>query len=232
MGSCHRWSRCSTSRSLSGWATSTSTSRLTAAAGETVVVVGESGAGKTTLLRLIAGIERPDTGRIVLGDEVYFDASAGVNVDAWQRNVGYVPQAYTLFPHLSVEENVAFGLRAQGIGRASALQRAARALDQLGIAGYGAARPSDLSGGQQQRVAIARALVLAPAVLLLDEPLSALDAATRRAVRQELRQALAQASCVTLYVTHAPAEAIGPGDRVVTLDHGRVVPFGDSAGVV
>jgi molybdate transport system ATP-binding protein len=197
---------------------------LTAAAGDTVVVVGESGSGKTTLLRLIAGIEQPDTGRIVVGDHVYVDTTRGTVMPAWERDIGYVPQDYTLFPHLTVEQNVAFGLRALGMGREPASQCAARALDRMGIAEFAAARPRDLSGGQQQRVAIARALVLDPAVLLLDEPLSALDLATRQSIRHELRQLLANPSCVTLYVTHAPTEVVDRGDRIVTLDHGHVVP--------
>lgn len=205
---------------------------LSVAAGETVVVMGESGAGKTTLLRLIAGIDRPDTGRIIVGDDVYVDTASGIVLPAWQRDVGYVPQEYTLFPHLTALDNVAFGLRAQGIGRGSAVPRATRALDQMGIADYAPARPSELSGGQQQRVAIARALVLDPAVLLLDEPLSALDLATRRSIRHELRQALTRLSCVTLYVTHAPAEALSPGDRVVVLERGHVAHLDNRDAVV
>ncbi|MGH7594353.1 MAG: ABC transporter ATP-binding protein [Gemmatimonadales bacterium] len=197
-----------------------------AAAGETLVVVGESGSGKTTLLKLLAGIDRPDSGRIIVAGQPYFDGRRQVDVPAWERMVGFVPQDYALFPHLSVRENVAFGLRAQGISGAAAAPRVMRSLEQFGIGDLAAARPSELSGGQQQRVAIARALVLEPALLLLDEPLSALDLGTRQAIRTELRRVLKSLSCVTVYVTHAPSEALVLGDRIVVLEDGRVAQAG------
>ena len=197
-----------------------------AAPGCTTVIVGESGAGKTTLLRLAAGLDQPDRGRIVLDGEVYAEPEAGVAVPAWRRDVGYVAQDYALFPHLTVEQNVAFGLRARGLGRAARAPRVAEALRRAGIADLGRRRPSMLSGGQQQRAALARALVLDPRLLLLDEPLAALDLQTRRVVRGELRDLLRALGCVTLYVTHSPIEALLFGDRIVVIESGRVSQTG------
>jgi molybdate transport system ATP-binding protein len=195
---------------------------LIAAPGSTTVVVGESGAGKTTLLRLAAGLDQPERGRIVLDGEVYADPAGGVAVPAWRRDVGYVAQDYALFPHLTVEQNVAFGLRAGGASRGTVAPRVAGALRRAGIADLGRRRPAMLSGGQQQRVALARALVLDPRLLLLDEPLAALDLQTRRLIRSELRELLRALGCVTLYVTHSPIEALVLGDRIVVIEAGRV----------
>jgi molybdate transport system ATP-binding protein len=197
-----------------------------AALGSTTVLVGESGAGKTTALRLMAGLDRLDGGFVTLGERRYGDAAAGLHRPAWQRDIGYVAQDYALFPHLSVAENVAFGLRAARVRRAEIGPRVARALALLGIEGL-ARRPShQLSGGQQQRVALARALVLGPALLLLDEPLSSLDLQTRRSVRGELRALLQRLPCVTVYVTHSPVEALVFGDQIVVLEAGRVAQAG------
>ena len=195
---------------------------LTAPSGSTSVVVGESGSGKTTLLRTLAGLDRPERGRIVVDGETWFDSGSDVDVPARERSVGYVAQDYALFPHLSALENVAFGLRARGASRRAASRRAAEALDGMGVGALGRRRPGQLSGGQQQRVALARALVGEPALLLLDEPLSALDASTRRAVRVELRRLLADLPCTTIYVTHSPAEALAFGEQVTVLEAGRV----------
>ena len=200
---------------------------LTVPAGSTLVVVGESGAGKTTLLRLFAGLDHPDRGRIALGDEVYFDAARRVTVPSWQRAIGFVPQDYALFPHLTVFENVAFGLRALHMPRAVTLRRATGALEQLGIEALASRHPRELSGGQQQRVALARALVLEPRLLLLDEPLSALDLRNRQGVRTELRRTLAALPCVTVYVTHTPTEALTLGDRIAVLENGSLTQIGD-----
>jgi molybdate transport system ATP-binding protein len=191
-----------------------------------MVVVGESGSGKTTLLRLLAGLMHPDGGRIAVDGVVWFDGGAGGTVPAPDRPVGYVSQDYALFPHLSAAENVAFGLRAQGIAARNVTSRAAAALERLGIGALGQRRPHQLSGGQQQRVAIARAIVLEPRVLLLDEPLSALDAQTRRATRAELRRLLAGLPCMTIYVTHSPAEALAFGEQITVLEAGRVSQCG------
>ncbi len=187
-----------------------------------IVLVGESGSGKTTLLRIVAGLLTPDRGRIALGARALDDVSAGLHVPARERQVGYVPQDYALFPHLSVRENVGFGLRARG-DRGRALRgRVERALERLGVAALAERWPHQLSGGQQQRVALARALVLEPEILLLDEPLAALDLPTRRAVRGELRRLLGELSCVSVFVTHSPAEALAFGERIAVLESGRV----------
>jgi molybdate transport system ATP-binding protein len=199
---------------------------LTVRRGETTVLVGESGAGKSTVLRLVAGLEHPDEGRIALDDQVYADPAAGVVVPAWRRSVGVVFQDYALFPHLSVAENVRFGLRASGIPKAESRRRVGAILDRLAVADLAGRAIAGLSGGQQQRVALARALVLDPDVLLLDEPLSALDLRTRRSIRGELRQLLRRLPCVTLYVTHNPVEAMFFGERIVVLERGRVTQSG------
>ena len=194
--------------------------------GETTVLVGESGAGKTTLLRLVAGLDQPDEGRLALDARVWADTAAGVVLPAWRRSVGYVFQDYALFPHLSVGENVAFGLRAGGAGRRESADRTRAILERLGIADLAGRKVAGLSGGQQQRVALARALVLDPEVLLLDEPLSALDLRTRRGVRGELRRLLRGLTCRTLYVTHNPVEAMFFGERLVVLERGRITQSG------
>jgi molybdate transport system ATP-binding protein len=194
--------------------------------GGILVLVGESGAGKSTVLRLLAGLEAPDEGRIQVDDRSWFDARAGVSLASWRREVGYVPQDYALFPHLSVLDNVGFGLRAQGLPGRDVRSRAQRALARLQIADLERRRPDEISGGQRQRVALARALVTEPRLLLLDEPLSALDLQTRRVLRAELRRLLAELPCVTVYVTHAPLEATAFGERMVVLEHGRASQSG------
>ncbi len=189
-----------------------------------MVLVGESGAGKTTLLRLIAGLLAPDHGTIEVDGERWHGPDG--SLPAARRAIGYVPQDHALFPHLTAAGNVAFGLSAQGLPRYAVRARVAAGLERLGIGGLASRRPHTLSGGQQQRVALARALVLEPRVLLLDEPLSALDAPTRRVVRGELRALLATLPCVTLYVTHSPAEALAFGERITVLEAGRVTQRG------
>ena len=191
-----------------------------------MVLVGESGSGKTTLLRLLAGLAHPDEGRIEVDGEIWFDGAAGRRLPAARRAVGYVAQDYALFPHLTAAENVAFGLRAQGVAGREIARRAAATLERLGIAALARRKANELSGGQQQRVALARALVLDPRVLLLDEPLSALDAQTRRTIRGELRRLLAELPCTTLYVTHSTAEALALGERITVLEDGRVSQSG------
>ena len=195
--------------------------------GATTVIVGESGAGKTSVLRVAAGLDRPDSGRVVLDGEVYTDTEAGAHVPPWRRNVGYVSQDYSLFPHLTVAENVAFGLRAAGVPRGELGARVTRVLERTGIHGLARRKPTTLSGGQQQRVALARALVLDPRLLLLDEPLAALDLQTRRQVRGELRRLLQELGTMTLYVTHSPLEALLFGDRIIVLEAGRISQIGD-----
>ena len=194
--------------------------------GSTTVLVGESGAGKTSVLRLVAGLDRLDQGYVTLGSDRYADADAGLHRPPWERDLGYVPQDYALFPHLSVFDNVAFGPRAAGMPSGRVPAAVAEALELVGIARLARRRPHELSGGQQQRAALARALALRPALLLLDEPLSSLDLQTRRALRVELRGLLGRLPCVTLYVTHSPVEALVLSDRIVVLEQGRVAQAG------
>jgi len=179
---------------------------------ETVALVGASGAGKTSLLRTVAGLERPRAGRIALGGEVWFDAADRIDWKPERRRVGYVPQDYALFPHLSVSGNVRFAGRRD---RPDLLER-------LGIAHLADARPAQLSGGERQRVALARALARDPAVLLLDEPFGALDAITRQRVRDELADMLATLRLPTLLVTHAFGDASALASRVGVLEEGRL----------
>ena len=200
---------------------------IEAPAGATLVVVGENGSGKTTLLRLLAGLDRPEAGHVRVDGETWFDATAGVNVAPERRSVGWVPQDLALFPHLSAAENVAFGLRAQGLPRDVAGTHTAAMLARLGIAGLVDRRPGALSGGERQRVALGRALVLEPRLLLLDEPFASLDRQTRRGVRGELRRLLSGLPCVTVFVTHDPTEAMAFGDRIVVLEDGRASQAGD-----
>ncbi|HET7469074.1 MAG TPA: ABC transporter ATP-binding protein [Gemmatimonadales bacterium] len=194
--------------------------------GSTTVLVGESGAGKTTALRLLAGLERLDHGFARLDGEPYADAAAGWHLPAWRRDIGYVAQDYALFPHLTVYQNVAFGLRASGVHRSRIRLQVEKSLELVDIAPLIDRPAPQLSGGQQQRVALARALVLSPRLLLLDEPLSSLDLQTRRAVRGELRGLLTRLPCITVYVTHSPVEALVFGDQIVVLEAGRVAQAG------
>lgn len=188
----------------------------------TLVVLGESGAGKTTILRLLAGVMSPDAGTISLDGEAYF--AAGVRtVPAWRRDVGYVPQDYALFPHLTARRNVAFGLRASGLAGADIGARVDRALERFGATAFANRRPHELSGGQQQRIALARSLVLEPRLLLLDEPLSALDRKSRGAVREELHGVLRANAGATILVTHSEEDARVLADQVLTIDAGRAV---------
>jgi molybdate transport system ATP-binding protein len=194
---------------------------LEVAGGSTLALVGESGSGKTTTLRSLAGLERPDAGRIAWGSALWFDSAINLSLPAWRRPVSYVSQDYALFPHLTLFENIAFGLRAEGRAQGEIRERVDRELGRFGIADLAKRKPHQLSGGQQQRAALARALVLDPAVLLLDEPLSALDLKTRREVRTELRSTLRSLSCATVYVTHSPVEALVFGDQITVLVGGR-----------
>ncbi|HTO92330.1 MAG TPA: ABC transporter ATP-binding protein [Candidatus Sulfotelmatobacter sp.] len=191
-----------------------------------LVLVGESGSGKSTLLRLIAGIFAPDSGKIVLEGAVLDDTAESAHVPAEARRVGYVPQDYALFPHLTARENVAFGLRARGVAGDELGERTRAALQRMGLAELAGHHPAQLSGGQQQRVALARALVLEPALLLLDEPLAALDLKSRRSIRAELRRLLDELPCVSLFVTHSPAEALAFGEQIAVLESGRITQLG------
>ena len=206
--------------------------RLSAAPGRLTVVAGENGAGKSTLLRALAGLVGIRSGYARLGELALFDRARSVSLPAEARPVGYVSQDLSLFPHLDVAGNVAFGLRAQGVRGAALRSRLHAGLERFALGGLATRRPGQLSGGQQQRVALARALVLEPRLLLLDEPLSALDPGTRRNVRSELRQLLAPLPCVTLLVTHQPADALALADDLVVIERGVVTHAGALAGIL
>ena len=205
---------------------------IRAAPGEVVAVLGPNGAGKTTLLRALAGLLPIERGRIALDGRVVEDADAGVRLSPQERSVGVVFQQHLLFPHLTVLENVAFGLRSRGVPRHQARSRARDWLEKVGLDDHAASRPGALSGGQAQRVALARALATEPALLLLDEPLSALDVDTRRSVRQQLRRHLAAFTGPVVFITHEPLEAITLADRLIIIEGGRVVQDDPPAVVV
>jgi molybdate transport system ATP-binding protein len=203
--------------------------QVDAAAGEVVALLGPNGAGKSTLLRVAAGLLRLDEGVMRLDDVVLDDPARGVFVEARRRRIGVVFQDHRLFPHLRAVDNVAFGLRAHGVGRSAASSQATQWLARLHLAELARRRPAQLSGGQAQRVALARALAWAPAALLLDEPLAALDVQTRAEVQGELREHLAAFPGATILVTHDPIEALLLADRIVVLERGRVVQDGRPA---
>ncbi|MGE0226096.1 MAG: ABC transporter ATP-binding protein [Acetobacteraceae bacterium] len=189
-------------------------------------LLGPSGCGKTTTLRCIAGLERPDTGRIAVEDRVLFDQDARIAVPMNQRGIGMVFQSYAIWPHMTVFENVAFPLRVskeRRYGREDIRRMVDDALSTVGLSGYGERPATRLSGGQQQRVALARAIVYRPQLLLLDEPLSNLDAALREEMRAELRRLQQQIGVTTIYVTHDQGEALAMSDRIAVMDSGRIV---------
>jgi molybdate transport system ATP-binding protein len=198
---------------------------IAAGEGETVAILGPNGAGKTTLLRALAGLLALDRGRVAL-DGTVLDDGARTFLPPERRPVGVVFQDYLLFPHLSVLDNVAFGLRARRVSRRDARARAASALERVGLADRAGVKPRELSGGQAQRVALARAMATEPRLLLLDEPLAALDQAARGAVRRDLRRQLAGFAGVRVLVTHDPLDAAALADDLVILEHGRVVQTG------
>jgi molybdate transport system ATP-binding protein len=188
------------------------------------VLFGPSGSGKTTVLRCLAGLERPDRGTIACGADVWFDAARRLSLPPQRRDIGYLAQDYALFPHLTVTDNIGYGLTA--LSAAERRRRVGELLDLFSLSDLAGRRPHQLSGGQQQRVALARAMARRPRLLLLDEPLSALDAPTREQLRRELRRWLAAAGLPTLLVTHDRREALGLGDRVVVMHDGRVCQSG------
>ncbi|MFF9911044.1 ABC transporter ATP-binding protein [Streptomyces sp. NPDC013457] len=189
---------------------------LDVAPGELLALLGPSGCGKTTALRVLAGFERPDEGQVLLdGEDI-------VPVLANRRDTSMVFQSYSLFPHLTAADNVAFGLRMRKVRAAERRARAAELLDLVGLAGHGDRFPHQLSGGQQQRVALARALALRPRLLLLDEPLSALDARVRVTLREEIRRLQLELGITTVFVTHDQEEALSMADRVAVMNGGRL----------
>ena len=204
---------------------------LSIAPGEVVALLGPNGAGKTSVLRALAGLLTIDAGRIALDGIVLDEPANAIRMPVEQRPIGVVFQDYLLFPHLSVLENVAFGLRSRGVGRTTATARARSWLDRVGLGPAANRKPGSLSGGQAQRVALVRALATDPALLLLDEPMAALDVSTRVELRRELRQHLESFRGVRLLVTHDPVEAMAMADRLIVLEHGRVLQTGSPAEV-
>ncbi len=188
--------------------------------GEFYTVLGPSGCGKTTLLRMLAGFAVPDAGRIYIDDELIDP------VPPWKRNLGIVFQNYALWPHMSVGDNVAFGLREHGVSGEALRRKVTAALEQVGLVGFERRHPSELSGGEQQRVALARALAVQPRLLLLDEPLSGLDAQVRAQLRLELGQLHRDVGITTVYVTHDHAEALALSTRIAVMGDGRLVQEG------
>jgi molybdate transport system ATP-binding protein len=200
--------------------------RLEVESSGVVVLLGPNAAGKTTLLRALAGLVPLERGRVTLDGTVLEDTAARVRVPTERRPVGVVFQDYLLFPHMTALQNVAFGLRSRGTPRAAARERALDLLERVGLADIAASRPRALSGGQAQRVALARALATDPRLLLLDEPLSAMDAGARAELRRGLSRHLASFPGTCLVITHDPIEAMTLGDKLVVLEAGRVVQAG------
>ena len=193
---------------------------LTIEPGTLVTLLGPSGCGKTTTLRMLAGLEHPSAGRILIGGK---DVTM---LPANERDVSMVFQSYALFPHMNALDNVAYGLESSGLKRKDARERAEEGLTLVGLGGYGQRLPAELSGGQQQRVAVARALALEPQVLLLDEPLSNLDARLRRRVRTEIRDLQQRLGFTAVYVTHDQDEALAVSDKVVIMKDGEIAQSG------
>jgi molybdate transport system ATP-binding protein len=194
--------------------------------GGVLALLGPNGAGKSTALRVIAGLLPATSGHVRVGGRLWEDTQARVHLAAEQRSLGIVFQDYLLFPTMSARDNVAFGLRAKGWDKASARAHADAWLARVGLLDHAAHRPHDLSGGQAQRVALARALATTPEVLLLDEPLTALDAGTRMSVRSDLRRHLAEFEGATVLVTHDPLDALVLADHVAVIEAGRIVQTG------
>lgn len=204
---------------------------ITIGEGEVVALLGPNGAGKTTLLRAIAGLVPFRSGHVRLDGKILEDTAANQYVPTERRPIGFVFQDYLLFPHLNVLDNVAFGLRSRGTPRAAAADKAMQWLDRVGLKTYARAKPAELSGGQRQRVALARALAPDPRLLLLDEPLAALDVTTRAEVRRDLKRHLASFQGIRLVVTHDPLEAVALADRLIVMEKGRLVQTGTPAEV-
>ncbi|MDD4886530.1 MAG: ABC transporter ATP-binding protein [Thiomonas sp.] len=198
---------------------------LDLASGEFLSLLGPSGCGKTTLLRIIAGFEQPDRGRVLVNGQDITDLPAN------QRQLGMVFQAYSLFPNMTAADNVRFGLRVRKIDAAEQKRRVDSMLDLVGLSAHAEKYPHQLSGGQQQRVALARALAIQPALLLLDEPLSALDAKVRVQLREEIRRIQRDTGITTVFVTHDQEEALSISDRVAVMYEGRVVQVGAPAAI-
>jgi molybdate transport system ATP-binding protein len=202
-----------------------------AGAGEVLALLGPNGAGKSTVLRALAGLLRLAGGRVAVDGVVLEEPGRHIRIAPEKRPVSLMFQDYLLFPHLSALENVAFGLRARGVDRRDARNRAAAALDRLGVGQVASSRPGAMSGGQQQRVAMARALVTEPALLLLDEPLAALDVSTKADVRRQLRVTLRSSRAANVLVTHDLLDAVSLADRMLVIEGGGIVQSGTPAEV-
>ena len=190
--------------------------------GETVVLLGPSGCGKTTMLRIIAGLEQPDA-----GGQVFFGEQDVTSLPIEERRVGMVFQSYALFPNMSVAENIAYGLKVRNVKQADKKQRVDEMLAMMHLESFSERRIDQLSGGQRQRVALARALAVRPRVLLLDEPLTALDAKLRESLRAEIDRLLRSLKITAVYVTHDQSEAMALGDRIAVMDKGRIAQIGN-----
>jgi molybdate transport system ATP-binding protein len=204
---------------------------FTVASGEVLALLGPNGSGKSTTLRALMGLLPLTGGRVVLDGTVLEDPAQHVKIPPEKRPIGLMFQDYLLFPHLTAAENVAFGLRARGTDKKAAREKATETLARLGLDGLAEAKPGSMSGGQQQRVAMARALVTDPKLLLLDEPLAALDVSTKTDVRRLLREVLRQSSAANVLVTHDLLDAVALGDRMIVIENGAIVQTGTPAEV-
>ncbi|MFQ5630786.1 MAG: ABC transporter ATP-binding protein [bacterium] len=199
---------------------------LQAAHGEFVSLLGPSGCGKTTTLRMIAGLEKPTRGRITLGERTFADLAQGVFMPPEKRNIGMVFQSYAIWPHKNVFENIAYPLRIKKLPKQEIRVRVMKALALVKLDGLENRRPNQLSGGQQQRVALARGLIMQPEILLLDEPLSNLDAKLRLNMRDEIKELSRRIGVTMIYVTHDQSEAMALSDRVVIMNRGHILQVG------
>ena len=199
---------------------------LTVQPGEFLTILGPSGCGKTTTLRMIAGLEEPDQGDIQLGDRVVFSRRDGVVIPPEGRRLGLIFQSYALWPHMTVAKNITLALKEQKISKTEIARRLENALELVRLAGYAERYPSELSGGQQQRVAVARLIALRPSILLMDEPLSNLDAKLRTEMRASLKRLHRDLDATTVYVTHDQIEALTLSDRVIIMNEGRIMQEG------
>ena len=199
---------------------------LSVAKGKTLVLIGENGAGKSTVLNLISGLLPPDSGEVILKGRVLYSQADQIDVAAEYRNIGHLFQSYALFPHLSVFDNVAFGLRCRKMPKMELASRVRGYLEEMNLAGLSGERVGNLSGGQRQRVALARALILEPDLLLLDEPLAALDVKSQATMRRELRESISLAGIPAIVVTHNFEEVLALADRVAVMNQGRIVQTG------
>ena len=199
---------------------------LTVETGEFLTILGPSGCGKTTTLRMIAGLEEPDQGMIKLDDKVVFSRNDGVVVPPEARHLGLIFQSYALWPHMTVAKNITLALKEQKISKSEIADRLKNALEMVQLTGYAERYPSELSGGQQQRVAVARLIALRPKILLMDEPLSNLDAKLRTEMRASLKRLHRDLNATTVYVTHDQIEALTLSDRVIIMNEGRIMQEG------